>query len=222
MRLALFDLDNTLLLGDSDHGWLEYLVTRGLVDSATFKEKNDQFLIDYQNGTLDIHAFLEFQLSPLKNYRRDELENIHQQYMEDVIHHMITDFARQLVKSHQDQGDMVAIVTATNRFVTGPIAEAFGIDHLIATEIEEENGQYTGKPLGEPNFQAGKINNVNAWLAKQGKCLADFEKSYFYSDSINDLPLLRTVTNPIAVNPDSKLRSIAEKEDWPIICFQQC
>jgi len=220
VRLALFDLDNTLLLGDSDHGWLEYLVTRGLVDRAVFKKKNDQFLSDYRNGTLNIYAFLEFQLSPLKDYHQEELEILHRQYMADVIHHMITDYAHQLVTSHQDQGDLVAIVTATNRFVTAPIAKVFGIDHLIATELEEKDGKYTGKPLGEPNFQAGKISNVNAWLAKQGKTLADFEKSYFYSDSINDLPLLREVTNPIAVNPDDRLGAIAEKEDWPIIRFK--
>ena len=221
MKIALFDLDNTLLLGDSDHAWSEYLVSRGILDEKEFRAKNDQFMLDYQNRTLSIDDFLDFQLEPFKRFSKEQLNEWHGDFMRDIIDNMIVDYAHQLVQRHQEADHLVAIVTATNRFVTAPIAKRFGIDHLIATEMEEKDGQYTGKPSGQPCFQEGKIIKVNDWLVTLDKKLSDFQESYFYSDSANDLPLLNQVTHPVAVNPDSTLKAVAEEKGWPIIYYQK-
>ena len=220
MRIALFDLDNTLLAGDSDVEWPRFLISKGILDAESTARENDRFFEHYKAGTLDIQAFLAFQLSPLGRFKRAELDELHREYMRQHIVPLITDKARALVKKHQDAGDLVLIITATNRFVTGPIAREFGIEHLIATEPEIVDGEYTGKPTGIPCFQGGKITRLQHWLEARGEKLADFEESWFYSDSRNDLPLLEQVTHPVAVDPDDTLRAHAEAHGWPVISLR--
>ena len=221
MELALFDLDNTLLSGDSDHAWADYLVTVGALDGEEQRRRNDKFLVEYQNGTLDIHAFLDFQLKPLAAYPKDRLIAWRSDFLSRIIAPMITDDALALVDQHRRRNDLMVVITATNRFVTEPIVNRFGIPHLIATELEEQNGRYTGKPAGTPSFREGKVLRLNAWLAARGQSLTSFERSYFYTDSINDLPLLRAVTNPVAVNPDGLLEKTAVENGWPVIRFHR-
>jgi HAD superfamily hydrolase (TIGR01490 family) len=219
MNLALFDLDYTLLDGDSDHAWGEFLAGEGVVDGAEYRRKNDEFWDRYKNGTLDIQEFLAFALAPLASRPVDELKKLHDRYLENIIAPMITDAARALVAGHRQ--DLCAIVTATNAFVTRPIAERFGIPHLIASEAELKDGRYTGRPTGVPSFREGKVTRVEQWLADEGKRLTDFPRSFFYSDSMNDLPLLDIVTDPVAVDPDARLRAHAELRGWPIISLKQ-
>lgn len=221
MRLALFDLDNTLLLGDSDHAWPEYLITIGALDEESFRQRNDGFFSQYQAGTLDIYEFLDFQLSPLARYPKAQLVAWRDTFLTEIIDPMIVDEAHRLVETHRRAGDLLVIITATNRFITAPIAERFGIDNLIATEIEEIDGQYTGRLTGIPCFQAGKVKRLADWLENRNTSLETFETSYFYSDSINDLPLLEAVTSPVAVNADAKLTALATERNWPIIRFGQ-
>jgi HAD superfamily hydrolase (TIGR01490 family) len=220
LQLALFDLDNTLLAGDSDFEWGRFLISVGALDEELHLARNAQFYEDYKQGTLDIHAFLEFQLKPLSTHPRSQLNAWHAQYMEQVIRPMITPQARALVEKHRAQGDLLCIVTATNGFVTGPIAKAFGIDHLIATTPEEVGGQYTGRVTGTPSFKEGKITRLLEWLASRGETLDSFEASWFYSDSHNDLPLMKLVDHPVAVTPDPTLQDYAEKNGWPIISLR--
>ena len=189
MKLALFDLDNTLLAGDSDFQWAQFLMEEGVIDRETHQAKNIKFYEDYKKGTLDIFAFLDFQLEPLTRYPRSQLETWHQRYMKRKVLPMMTDKARKLVEKHRASGDLMMVITATNSFVTQPIAEAFGIEHLIGTVPEEVNGEFTGRVVGTPSFQEGKVSRLQQWLAERGQSLADFE-SWFYSDSQNDLPLL--------------------------------
>lgn len=220
MQLALFDLDNTLLAGDSDFEWGRFLITVGAIDEELHLARNAQFYEDYKQGTLDIHAFLEFQLKPLSTHPRVQLDAWHAQYMEQVILPIITPQARALVEKHRANGDLICIITATNGFVTGPIAKEFGIDHLIATTPEEVDGEYTGRVTGVPSFKEGKITRLLQWLESRGETLQSFEATWFYSDSHNDLPLMKLVDHPVAVTPDPTLKTYAEERGWPIISLR--
>ena len=215
MRLALFDLDNTLLAGDSDFEWAQYLIERGVLDREVYEARNQHFYDQYKAGTLNIREFLDFQLKPLARHDRATLDAWHREFMERKIEPIMTQAARELVDRHA--GDLRAIVTATNSFVTAPIARAFGIEHLVATEPEHRNGEFTGGVTGTPCFREGKIERVEAWLASRGETLASFERSWFYSDSLNDLPLLQRVSDPVAVDPDATLRAHAERAGWPVL-----
>jgi HAD superfamily hydrolase (TIGR01490 family) len=215
MRLALFDLDNTLLAGDSDFEWAQFLIERGVLDREVYEARNVEFYEQYKAGTLNIREFLDFQLKPLARHDRVVLDAWHRDFMARKIIPIITDGARDLVRRHT--GDLCAIVTATNSFVTAPIARAFGIEHLIATEPEEKEGQFTGGVRGTPSFREGKVERVLAWLAQRGQSFGTFDRSWFYSDSLNDLPLLSQVTDPVAVDPDAKLLAHAERNGWPVL-----
>ena len=217
MQLALFDLDHTLLTGDSDYEWTQYLVSKGIVDRTTHEARNAEFYEQYKAGTMDIHEFLDFQLRPLADHTRADLEAWHADFMETQIRPRLSQKARELVRKHLDAGDICAMVTATNSFVTGPIARELGIPHLIATIPAQENGQFTGKARGLPSFREGKIARVEAWLEAMGLWWNNFERSWFYSDSLNDLPLLLCVTDPVVVDPDATLRAHAENAGWPIL-----
>ncbi len=218
MNLTLFDLDHTLLPIDSDYEWGQFLCRTGAVDPVWFTARNAEFLAQYQNGTLNPVAYLEFAFGTLKRFSREQLNDWHAQYMETVILPAIRPAARALVDRHLQAGDLVAIVTATNRFVTGPIARAFGVEHLIAAEAEvDANGSLTGHPRGTPPFGAGKVVNTEAWLASLGRQFRDFERSTFYSDSQNDIPLLSAVTHPVATNPNAALASHARAQGWPVL-----
>jgi len=217
MRLALFDLDNTLLAGDSDFEWARFLIRQGVVDEARHAARSRRFFRAYQEGTLNISAFLDFQLKPLTQQPRSTLTQWHKIFLESFIRPLIGSKARTLVSGHLSKGDLCALVTATNSFVTGPIAREFGIHHLIATIPACENGEFTGKARGAPAFQEGKINRVSDWLESQGLWWSDFSDTFFYSDSHNDLPLLEKVTRPVAVNPDQSLRELAKQRGWKII-----
>lgn len=219
-QLALFDLDNTLLAGDSDYAWGLFLIEQGLLDGESHQAKNDQFYLDYKNGCLDIYAFLQFQLKPLSDHPKAFLDDLHLKFMNQVIKPMMTEKAQALVNEHKANGDLCMIITATNSFVTKPIATAYGIEHLIGTDPEIVDGEFTGKVSGVPSFQSGKVDRLNDWLAARGKQLKDFETSYFYSDSHNDLPLMRQVTNPVAVDADDKLTAHAKANDWPLISLR--
>lgn len=217
MQLAIFDLDNTLLAGDSDHGWGQFLARTGAVDGAAYAAQNQRFYEDYQRGTLDIDAFLRFSLAPLARFPVAQLHAWRAEFVETVIRPMMTDKAQALVDHHRAQGDELLIITATNKFVTEPIAALFGIEHLLATEPEFIEGRYTGNYRGVPTFQAGKQKALADWLATR-----DFvpTKTWFYSDSRNDLPLLAAVDHPVAVDPDAVLRAHAEQAGWPIISLR--
>jgi len=217
VKLALFDLDNTLLDGDSDYAWAQFLIEEGVLHAGDYNAKNDYFFERYKDGTLDIHEFLDFQLAPLAKRPRAQLDAWHNEFMRRKIRPMILPKAPQLIAKHADA--LTAIVTATNRFITRPIADELGVRDLIATDIEEMDGVFTGKPRGTPTFREGKIQRVDEWLAAKGRKLADFE-SWFYSDSLNDLPLLERVTHPIAVDPDATLRAHATKRQWTIISLR--
>lgn len=217
MQLALFDLDHTLLSGDSDYEWTQYLVSKGIVDRTTHEARNAEFYEQYKAGIMDIHEFLDFQLRPLADHTRADLEAWHADFMETQIRPRLSQKARELVRKHLDAGDICAMVTATNSFVTGPIARELGIPHLIATIPAQEDGRFTGKPRGLPSFREGKIARVDAWLESMGLWWNNFQRSWFYSDSHNDLPLLLRVTDPVVVDPDATLRAHAEKAGWPIL-----
>lgn len=219
-NLALFDLDNTLLAGDSDYNWSLFLIKQGLLDEKTHHERNEQFYLDYKNGNLDIYKFLAFQLKPLSEHSMADLNALHAKYMDTVIRPMMTKKAQDLVNQHKAQGDLCLVITATNSFVTKPIAQAYGIAHLIGTDPEMVNGAYTGGVAGVPSFQEGKVTRLKLWLAERGQVLADFEQSYFYSDSHNDLPLMKLVTHPVAVDADAKLTDYAQQHGWPHISLR--
>lgn len=220
MNLALFDLDNTILAGDSDYNWSRFLIQEGYLDGAIHAEKNEKFYADYKAGTLDIYAFVEFQFKPLARNPRTVLNQLLKKYVEEVIEPMITEKARALVKSHQDEGDLIIVITATNSFITKPIAELFGIENLIGTDPEEKEGEFTGKVTGLPSFKEGKVTRLEAWLKGKNLSLASFEKSYFYSDSHNDLPLMQKVTHPVAVDSDDVLSEYAQSKGWPQISLR--
>jgi HAD superfamily hydrolase (TIGR01490 family) len=220
-QLALFDLDHTLLPCDSDYEWGQFLVRLGVVDGNDYATKNDRFYQDYKEGKLDIDEFLRFALKPLSQHSREQLKEWHDAFMEEVIHGQLRQKAIDLVKHHQDAGDVCCVITATNSFVTRPIVESFGIEHLIATEpvttSNHPHATFTGEVLGIPNFREGKILNLHNWLSSKQLSLDALDRSYFYSDSMNDLPLLEKVSHPIATNPDDRLRSEAQKRRWPIL-----
>jgi HAD superfamily hydrolase (TIGR01490 family) len=217
MQLALFDLDHTLLPIDSDFEWSQFLIRLGVLDGPSHSAANQQFYQDYVAGTLDIQAFLAFALAPLAAHPLAQLQAWHAQYMAEVIQPNIRPAALQLVQKHQQAGDVCALVTATNEFVTAPIAKAFGINHLVATNIERGGLGFTGKPLGPPCFREGKITNLHAWLQSQGARFDQISKSTFYSDSANDIPLLEMVSDPVATNPDTTLQQHAQEKGWPIL-----
>lgn len=219
-NLALFDLDNTLLAGDSDYNWSLFLISEGLLDATQHKARNEQFYEDYKNGSLDIYAFLKFQLQPLSQHPKAFLDTLHQKYMQTVIRPMMTQKAQALVDAHKAKGDLCMVITATNSFVTKPIATAYGIEHLIGTDPEMVDGQFTGGVSGTPSFQQGKVTRLNEWLAARGQTLADFDTSHFYSDSHNDLPLMKLVTHPVAVDADPTLTAHAQAHGWPIISLR--
>ena len=220
MNLALFDLDNTILAGDSDYNWSRFLIQEGYLDGAIHAEKNEKFYADYKAGTLDIYAFVEFQFKPLARNPRTVLNQLLKKYVEEVIKPMITEKARALVKRHQDEGDLIIVITATNSFITKPIAELFGIENLIGTDPEEKEGEFTGKVSGLPSFKEGKVTRLEAWLKGKNLLLTSFEKSYFYSDSHNDLPLMQKVTHPVAVDSDDVLSEYAKSKGWPQISLR--
>jgi HAD superfamily hydrolase (TIGR01490 family) len=218
MNLALFDLDHTLLPLDSDYEWGQFLVRIGAVDAAEFQDRNADFYRQYEAGTLNPVQYLEFVFGTLARFPRRQLDEWHRQFMQQVITPAILPAARALVRRHQDAGDLVAIVTATNRFITAPIAAAFGVPHLIAAEAElDAQGEFTGGMRGIAPYGAGKIANTSAWLDTLGKSLDSFPRSHFYSDSQNDIPLLSLVTHPVATNPNALLRAHADAHQWPVL-----
>ena len=214
-RLALFDLDNTLLAGDSDFEWAQFLIEQKVLDREVYEARNQLFYDQYKAGTLDIHEFLDFQLKPLSRHPRAQLDAWHRDFMERRIRPLIRAKALALVEHHRP--DLCAIITATNSFVTAPIAREFGIPHLVATEPAHREGQFTGAVDGIPCFREGKVARLEAWLAQRGAPLDSFAESWFYSDSLNDLPLLERVTRPVAVDPDPTLRAHAARKGWPIL-----
>jgi HAD superfamily hydrolase (TIGR01490 family) len=217
MTLALFDLDNTLLTGDSDYLWGQFLVKNQMVDNIIFEKENLRFYKEYGEGTLDIQAYLAFQLGVLAQYDKGELDRMRSRFVEEMVLPIVAKQSRSILKKHRDQGDILVIITATNRFVTEPIAQALGVEHLIATGVEIKDGQYTGRPSGTPCFQQGKVTLLQKWLEKNQQELAG---SCFYSDSHNDLPLLKRVDHPVAVDPDKKLTQYAKENGWPIVSFR--
>ncbi len=214
MALAIFDLDNTLLAGDSDYLWGRFLVEKGAVDGLRYERENERFYRLYKEGRLDIFEFLRFSLAPLRQHPRPKLESWRSEFLETHIAPLISQQARQLVEKHRQEGDTLMIITATNAFVTRPIAQRFGIDHLIASEPETLDGQFTGEVAGEPSYREGKVNRLQAWLEAHD---ADLQGSWFYSDSHNDLPLLERVDHPVAVDPDETLAQVARDRQWPIL-----
>jgi HAD superfamily hydrolase (TIGR01490 family) len=216
-RLALFDLDNTLLDGDSDVAWAQFLIEEGVLHPGEYHAKNEWFAERYKEGSLDIREFLDFQLAPIAGRPRAQLDAWHEAFMQRKIRPIIHARTPLLLQEHA--GALTALVTATNRFITAPIAAELGIAHLVATDIEEVDGLFTGRPRGTPSFREGKIACVDAWLAGRGTRLEEHE-SWFYSDSLNDLPLLERVDHPVAVDPDATLRAHAATRGWPVISLK--
>jgi HAD superfamily hydrolase (TIGR01490 family) len=219
--LALFDLDHTLLPLDSDQEWNRFLVKLGVPGSEQHAHDVDRFYDAYLAGTLDMDAYLRHVLGPLALYSREQLDDWHAQFMREIIVPALRPEALALVKHHRDAGDLCCIVTATNSFVTGPIALAIGVDHLLAIDLatdgDRPDGRYTGEWVGVPSFREGKITRTQAWLASLGKRFASFARVWFYSDSANDIPLLEHVSHPVATNPDERLRRVASERGWRIL-----
>lgn len=217
MALAIFDLDNTLIAGDSDYSWGVFLVEKELVDAETYRMANERFYEDYKNGTLDIRAYLQFSLAPLTRFSLEQLNGLHAEFMQQHIEPIMQKKAEALLRQHREQGDHLLIITATNGFVTRPIAKRLGVDDILATDPEVVDGRYTGNFTGTPCFQAGKITHLQEWLKHNNHSLSG---AYFYSDSINDLPLLELVDNPIAVDADERLSTIAKERGWKAISLR--
>lgn len=218
LRLALFDLDNTLLAGDSDFEWAQFLIDQGVLDREVYEARNQHFYDQYKAGSLDIHEFLDFQLKPLARHSRAQLDAWHREFMATRIIPMVAPGTAELLRRHA--GDTCMIVTATNSFVTAPIAAHLGVPHLIATEPEAVNGEFTGGVAGMPSFREGKVTRLEQWLAARALNWADVAESWFYSDSLNDLPLLAKVNHPVAVDPDATLRAHAELHGWPVMSLR--
>ena len=218
-QLILFDLDNTLLSGDSDFAWAQFLIERGILDRELYQAQNEVFMKAYENGTLDISAFLEFQLKPLARHARRELNAWREEFMQKKIKPMIGSKPQALIRSHQTPNKLAVIITATNRFITEPIAAELGVPHLIATDPEERDGEFTGNVVGIPCFREGKVQRLDEWLSAHGTRLGELE-TWFYSDSLNDLALLERVDHPIAVDPDTALSSVAHARGWPVISLR--
>ncbi|PID43833.1 MAG: HAD-IB family hydrolase [Proteobacteria bacterium] len=218
MALAIFDLDNTLIAGDSDHAWGDFLVEQGIVDKEIYQKANDRFYQEYLNGELDMMRYLEFSLAPLQNHPVEALHQWRRTFVESKIKPVILEAAQATVERHRKNGDFTMIITATNRFITEPIALLFNVDHLIATDLEMRDGQYTGKVSGTPSFQEGKVSRLQTWLDQNNRTL---KGSWFYSDSHNDLPLLKQVDHPVAVDPDERLKAHALENHWQLLTFRQ-
>ena len=218
-RLAIFDLDNTLLGGDSDHGWGEFLINEGLVDAEQHRQRNDAFYEQYKAGTLDMTEYLEFVVAAIACMPKPDRDALHDRFMQTIVEPMVLPQAERLLVAHKARGDFCLIITATNRFITGPIARRLAVDDLIATDLEEENDVFTGKISGIPSFQDGKIQKLQEWLEQRDDGLS-LQDSIFYSDSFNDIPLLEVTTEAVAVDPDDKLRAHAEKQGWAIISLR--
>jgi HAD superfamily hydrolase (TIGR01490 family) len=214
MPLSIFDLDNTLIINDSDFLWGQYLVEHNIVDPVKYEEKNRQFYEDYEQGLLDIDSYLRFSLEPLTQFPLDQLYQWRSHYVETVISTLIAPGTPALLQKHREQGDTLIIISATNLFITKPIADLLGIEHVLSTEPEMVNGQYTGNYIGTPTFQLGKVTALQSWMEQHNESLAG---SSFYSDSHNDLPLLEQVEFPVAVNPDDRLAQTAQQRNWPIL-----
>lgn len=220
MNLAIFDLDNTLIAGDSEAEWPRFMLKRGLLPQSHL-DQCEHYYQQYQAGTLDLHDALNFQLAHLANFSRDELDRLHADYMDAHIRPIIPQKARDLLAAHRAEGDRVLIITATNRFLTAPIARELGVEHLVAIELEEDrDGNFTGRYQGVPSYREGKIERLNQWLAARGETLDSYARVFFYSDSRNDLPLLSHVSHPVAVDPDPTLRAHAEAQGWPVISLR--
>ena len=217
MKLAIFDLDSTLIAGDSDHAWGVFLVEKGIVNKADYQQQNDRFYADYREGKLDIYAYQRFVLTPLIPLSVAQREHLHAEFMANHIAPLRLSKADQLLAEHRQAGDQLLIITATNRFIAGPIALWLGVPNILATEPEVVDGRFTGAVVGTPCYQQGKIARLKQWLQNREET---FESSYFYSDSINDTPLLEWVDYPVAVDPDEKLRDHASKKRWPIISLR--
>lgn len=217
MALAIFDLDNTLIAGDSDHAWGEFLVAKNQVDGDYYRAMNDRFYADYEAGQLDIFAYLAFSLAPLANIAPQQLAQLHDEFMQQIIAPMRLSKADNLITKHRDAGDRLLVITSTNRFIVEPICQWLGIDELLATELEIVGNRYTGEIVGTPTYQEGKVTRLNQWLQDNN---VSSDGSYFYSDSINDLPLLLQVSHPIAVDPDQALRQEANDRGWQILSLR--
>ena len=218
MSIAIFDLDNTLLGGDSDALWGSFISEQGIVDAEFYAKENQRFYDEYQAGKLDIYEFLNFSLKPLSEHSLATLNRLHQQFVQEKIAPIMLPAAKELLKTHREQGHLLMIITATNRFVTAPIAKLFDVDVLIATDPEIINNRYSGKVAGTPCFQGGKVERLNQWLEENNRTLGE---SWFYSDSQNDLPLLERVNHPVAVDPDPSLAAHAVQQGWPLITLRQ-
>lgn len=217
MTLAIFDLDNTLISNDSDHSWGDFLVEKGVVDKHVYKQANDKFYEDYKQGNFDIYAYLDFSLAPFSSLPLTQLHALHAEFMEKKVEAMLLPKSFELIKHHQDLGHILIIITATNRFITEPIAKRLGIPHILATEGEMVDGKFTGKVAGVPCYREGKVTRLNEWLNTNEYSL---NGSYFYSDSFSDVPLLERVTYPHAVDPDEKLKLHARERNWPVISLR--
>ncbi|HGG58781.1 MAG TPA: HAD family hydrolase [Gammaproteobacteria bacterium] len=217
MSLALFDLDNTLLAGDSDYSWGQFLIELGVVDRDEYEQANQRFYDDYQVGRLDIHEFAAFAFRPLGENALVDLERWREQFLRERIAPIMLPAGREKIEAHRQAGDDIVIITATNRFITEPIAAAFGVSQLLATEPEFRDGAFTGRIAGIPCFQQGKVERLMQWLAETGGTL---DQSWFYSDSHNDIPLLERVAHPVAVDPDDALRVVAEERGWDVVSFR--
>lgn len=217
MTLAIFDLDNTLLAGDSDHAWGEFLVERGLVEASWYKARNDDFYSDYCRGELDVIAYSEFVFTVLAREEPATLAAWHHDFMIEKVSRMILPKGRELLAKHRDKGHRLLIITATNRFITAPIAAELGVADLLATEPEMRAGRYTGKVAGIPCYRHGKIERMQQWLQDTNESA---EGSWFYSDSRNDIPLLEFVTHPVVVDPDESLRAHAASNSWPVMSLR--
>jgi HAD superfamily hydrolase (TIGR01490 family) len=216
-NLAIFDLDNTLIRGDSDHAWGEFVCEKGLVDIQTYRKKNDAFYDDYMKGTLDISSYLRFSLSTLKGRKLEDLNKIREEFLKKHIEPLKLSKAIKLLKMHRDSGDYLLIITATNSFIANPIADMLEVDDVLSSEAEIKSGAYTGEPLGIPCFQEGKVQRLKIWLKENSYSL---ENSFFYSDSHNDIPLMKIVDNPVAVDADEKLNTYAFEKNWPRISLR--
>lgn len=219
-NLAIFDLDHTLITTDSDNAWPKFMIEKGLLDAKYAATQNEKFYQDYQNGHLNIHEFIAFQVEPLKAFNQEELTILHQEFIKKYIEKHITAMAKMLVDSHRDAGDELLVISSTNEFIITPICHRFGIQNIIGTKLETDNkGQFTGKIIGVPSLQAGKIKRLDEWLKNRGETRQSYGKIYFYSDSKNDLPLLKEVSDPVAVNPDETLLAYAQQHGWPVLNF---
>lgn len=219
-NLAIFDLDNTLINTDSDNAFPKFMIEKGLLDAKEAAAKNAQFYQDYQNGCLKVADFVAFQVAPIKPFNRIQLNELHQEFMSKYILPHITQMARMLVQSHREAGDELLVISSTNEFIITPICHEFGIDNVIGTQLEiDATGRFTGNIVGTPSLGEGKITRLNEWLAMRGETLQSYGKTYFYSDSKNDLPLLNVVSDPVAVNPDDVLLAYAQQRDWAILNF---